>query len=171
MRYRRVRIPGGRYFFTQVTAKRKPLLADRAAVELLMHCFGYVQQRRSFEIEAYAILPDHIHALWSLPDGDSDYSTRWMLVKTTFSRKYREQFEIGAEAIWQPRYWEHSIRDDRDYVTHVEYIHLNPVRHGLAAAPKDWEHSSFRLWVADGVYPLDWAIDYEPEFKTTEFGE
>ena len=117
------------------------------------------------------ILPDHLHALWSLPDGDSDYSTRWMLLKTTFSRKYRLLFRADDTPIWQARYWEHTIRDDRDYVAHVEYMHFNPVRHRLTKAPKDWLHSSFLAWVADGDYALDWAADAEPPLPSNDWGE
>ena len=110
----------------------------------------------------------HLHCIWTLPDGDADFSTRWRLIKSDVSRHCTEQYKRqrsssrlakGEQAIWQRRFWEHQIRDDRDFMQHVDYIHYNPVSHGLAAAPKDWQYSSFHRYVREGIYPEDWGAD------------
>ncbi|MBI4715092.1 MAG: transposase [Nitrospirae bacterium] len=118
--------------------------------------FESVQERHPFKIEAWVLLPDHLHCLWTLPPGDTDYSTRWMLVKSRFTRECtdpsRSAFSVSRERkreqyVWQRRFWEHQIRDERDFKAHVEYIHYNPVKHGLVASPKNWPHSSFHRYV------------------------
>ena len=120
------------------------------------------------------VLPDHLHALWTLPPGDSDFSTRWMLVKSAFSRRYTQTTELRApgpsrvrrreQAIWQRRFWEHQIRDERDLASHVDYIHYNPVKHGYVSAAKDWPYSSFHRYVRLGLCPLDWGAPAPPSF-------
>ena len=167
MRYRRVKLEGAAYFFTVVTYGRRELFRDPAVVELLDSAIARVQVRHPFELEAQVVLPDHIHALWQLPPNDADYSTRWRLIKEAFTKEFvkrhgRAEVECsretrGEQAIWQRRFWEHLIRDDRDFADHLDYIHLNPIRHGLVAAPKDWQHSSFLRWVERGVYDLNWG--------------
>lgn len=124
-------------------------------------------QRYPFEIDAIVVLPEHLHCIWTLPEGDADYSTRWRLIKTMFSRRCGDEVrgEVSAarrhkkeQAVWQRRFWEHVIRDQEDWVRHVEYIHYNPVRHGLAKAPKDWEYFSFHRYVQEGKYDLMWGL-------------
>ena len=154
MRYRRTRIAGAMYFFTVVCAGRRPVFATRAAVDTLREAFLCVRARRPFQIDAICVLPDHLHCLWTLPDGDSDYSTRWRLIKTRFTKGHSA---ICAPPIWQKRYWEHLIRDEPDFRRHVDYIHYNPVKHGLVERPLDWKYSSFRKWVEYGHYPADWG--------------
>ncbi len=119
-----------------------------------------------FTIDAFVLLPDHLHCLWTLPDGDRDFSKRWRLIKSYFSRKCDDKYKHTAsasrqkkkeQAVWQRRFWEHLIRDERDFARHVEYIHYNPVKHRLATAPKDWEYSSFHRYVRDGMYDLEWG--------------
>jgi putative transposase len=158
--YRRLYTPGGTYFFTVVTACRRPLFADPHNVQLLRHAFRYVRERRPFEIAAAVILPDHLHCLWRLPEGDEDFSTRWQMIKTAFSR--RLPASGGAKVIWQPRFWEHLIRDEEDLRRHLDYIHFNPVKHGLVADPGAWEPSSFRRFVKTGWYAPGWGA-CEPE--------
>ena len=167
MRYRRLRIAGASYFFTVVTYKRRPLFSEAAAVKLLQAAVEGVRAKRPFELEAQVVMPDHLHAIWALPDDDIDYPTRWRLIKEAFTRTYiathsppprdAGRQHRGEQAVWQGRYWEHLIRDDEDFSAHVEYIHLNPVKHGFASAPSDWPHSTFGDWVAQGLYDVAWG--------------
>src|SRR5207237_10414847 len=113
---------------------------------------------------AAVILPDLLHAIWTLPDGDADFATRWRLIKSGFSRALPGGERIsacraakGERGIWQRRYWEHTLRDEDDFARHLDYIHFNPVKHGHIARPQDWAYSSFRRWVRLGAYPLAWA--------------
>jgi putative transposase len=115
-------------------------------------------------IDAIVILPDHLHAVWTLPDGDRDFALRWRLIKAAFSRGLSAGERISASrarkaerGIWQRRYWEHTLRDDDDLARHIDYIHFNPVKHGHVARVVDWPHSSFHRMVERGVYPADWG--------------
>jgi putative transposase len=146
MQYRRATMEGGTYFFTLVTYNRQRLLCLPTNVSLLRDAFGYVIGKHPFTIDACVVLPDHLHCIWTLPQGDSNFSTRWRLIKSYFSRKcdtlLPENLSISQQkkqerAIWQRRFWEHLIRDEVDFKNHVEYIHYNPVKHGLVQAPKD----------------------------------
>lgn len=101
------------------------------------------------------VLPDHLHCLWTLPPGDADFPTRWRLIKTWFTKHHG--VEGVTEAVWQPRYWEHQVRDEADFAHHADYIHYNPVKHGLVESPRDWPYSSFRRHVDAGVYPANWG--------------
>jgi putative transposase len=179
MRYRRVRIEGGSYFFTVVTHRRQKLFDNPAAVELLETAIADVRAAHPFEIEAQVILPDHLHTIWSLPDGDSDFPMRWRQIKSAFTRglgreddsvKSKSRVSKSERTIWQRRYWEHVICGDNDFTTHVEYIHFNPVKHGLARRPRDWPHSTFHDWVRRGLYELNWGSDelYFSGFTTVE---
>ena len=153
MRYRRAFHPGGSFFFTAVAAHRRPVLASATAVDLLRDAFRAVRQQRLFDIDAIVILPDHWHCIWTLPDGDADFMTRWRLIKTWFSK------HSDLKPIWQQRYWEHVLRDARDLARHVEYIHYNPVKHGLVSKVIDWPYSSFHRYVALGWCAADWGGD------------
>jgi putative transposase len=137
MRYRRARVSGGTFFFTLVTENRRPLFRDSPAVSLLMECIGKIRGRYPFQLDAYVVLPDHLHALWTLPNGDTNFSTRWRLIKEAFTRAK------GEQGVWQRRFWEHAIRDERDFERHLDYIHINPVHHGLSTTARDWPYSSF----------------------------
>ncbi len=152
MKYRRMRVPGGTYFFTVVTAGRKPILAYPDSIAALMGHTENVRVHHPFDIDAYVILPDHLHAIWTLPEGDSNFSTRWMLIKSAFARSFGK-----GQPVWQNRFWEHLIHSDEDFSNHIEYIHYNPVKHGFVAAPRDWPHSSFHGFVASGDYESDWG--------------
>jgi REP-associated tyrosine transposase len=173
--YRRNFVPGGCQFFTVNLAERKSrLLIDH--VDHLRAAFRYARTRHPFTIEAIVVLPDHLHSIWSLPENDSDFATRWRLIKATFSRALPAGERIspsrlhkGERGIWQRRYWEHTLRDERDYARHVDYIHFNPIKHGLVTRVRDWPHSSFHRMVRLGVYPLDWGGDVA--IDTTAFGE
>ena len=161
MQYRRAFAPGAIYFFTVVTARRRPLFGDAAACDLLRQALRQVAEQRPFTVNAMVVLPDHLHCLWTLPPDDVDYPTRWRLTKTWVTQRYG-----AGRTLWQPRYWEHLIRDDTDYRQHVEYIHYNPVKHGHVSRPSQWPHSSFRRYVKAGLYPEDWGSS-EPVWKGT----
>jgi len=161
--YRRHRVPGGCYFFTVNLLKRRDntLLTDR--IDLLREAVRRVRRSRPFSIDAWVVLRDHLHAVWTLPPGDDDFSTRWRLIKSFFvrglpktERLSRVRRDDGERGIWQRRFWEHAIGDDRDYGAHVDYVHFNPVKHGLVAAPAEWRYSTSKACVHRGLYPLDW---------------
>jgi putative transposase len=163
-RYRRAKITGGTFFFTVTLADRSSdLLVSH--VDRLRSAYRTIQRRRPFETVAICILPDHLHAIWTLPD-DADYSTRWNLIKSNFSRSLpatpsRSSSKIAKreKGIWQRRYREHLIRDDDDLTRHIDYIHFNPVKHGLVTRVVEWPHSSFHNHVASGLLPSDWGGD------------
>jgi len=173
MRYRRAFIPGGSFFFTLVTEKRHPVFASADAVGVLQEAFRTVRAARPFELDAIVVLPDHLHCIWTLPCGDVDFPTRWRLIKTWFTKHCDPtlrpvpsgvQMKRQEQALWQHRYWEHMLRDERDFERHVEYIHYNPVKHGYAASPLDWPYSSFRRYVEAGLYDAEWGqgqMDFE----------
>jgi len=172
MRYRRTRIKGGTYSFTGVTYKRIKLL-EGENISVLYEAFEYAMRNHPFEMDAYGILPDHLHCIWTLPDGDEDYSTRWRLAKRYFSRKCviesamtpsASRVKKKEKAVWQRRFWEHLIRDEDDFAKHVEYIHYNPVKHGLVMAPRDWEYSSFGGYVEEGIYDREWGAAQDIRF-------
>nr|VFJ50645.1 MAG: putative transposase [Candidatus Kentron sp. FM]VFJ50810.1 MAG: putative transposase [Candidatus Kentron sp. FM]VFK10356.1 MAG: putative transposase [Candidatus Kentron sp. FM] len=166
MQYRRAFSPGGVFFFTLVTEKRRPLFDDVNNIGMLGEAFRAVRRKRPFRMDAVVVLPDHLHSLWTLPPNDSDFSTRWRLIKTWFTKHYREELRTppnaarqnkNQQALWQHRFWEHTIRDDVDLARHMDYIHYNPVKHGYVSAPVQWPYSSFHRHVAAGVYPADWG--------------
>ena len=133
-------------------------------IDRLRRVYGSVQQRYPFETIAICVLPDHLHALWSLPPSDADFPLRWNLIKGGFSRGLasdarRSASKIGRreKGIWQRRYWEHTIRNDRDYATHMDDIHFNPVKHGLVTQVVAWPFSSFHKSLPMGLYPLAWT--------------
>ena len=173
MRYRRSTAAGASYFFTLVTYRRQPLLGEAGAVGIFERALRSVQSRRPFTLEAQVVMPDHLHAIWTLPDGDCDYATRWRLIKEAFTRAYGETHRLpardmtrrarGEQAVWQRRYWEHLIRDERDFSAHLDHIHYNPARHGFVAAPRDWSHSTFSDWVLLGTYEANWGSDEMPK--------
>lgn len=173
MQYRRARTEGGTYFFTVVTDRRRRFLCVEENIQLLRSIFVEIKQEHPFVIDAIIILPNHLHCLWTLPAGDVDYSMRWSLIKSSFSRQCRPQYKgiltrsrhkKKEQAVWQRRFWEHEIQNDTDFMTHVEYIHYNPVHHGLATAAADWPYSSFQRFVDQGVYAPEWGVSEKIEF-------
>jgi len=167
--YRRVYIPGGTYFFTLVTYGRQAIFADGNRVEQLRQSFREAKAKRPFDLLAAVVLPDHLHCLWSLPEGDADYSTRWQMVKTSFSRHITSKTrKNGAKTIWQPRFYDHCIRDENDLHKHLDYIHYNPVKHGLVSSPGEWPHSSFARFVALGWYASNWGYVPPPDEEDME---
>ncbi len=183
MQYRRAKISGATYFFTVVTYNRIKILCIPDNLDLLREVFRKTLMRHPFEIDAMVVMPDHLHCIWTLPQGDSDFSMRWRLIKSYFSRKCQkpvgwvEQSETQQKVpsrlkkkeqnVWQRRFWEHLIRNEQDFIRHVEYIHYNPVRHGYVTDPKDWEYSSFHRYVRDRVYDPKWGAGAEITFDST----
>jgi putative transposase len=160
-------------FFTVVACRRRPILASPAAVQVLRECVALVKDAMPFAIDAWVVRPDHMHAIWTLPANDADHSRRWGRIKAEFVRRSGIQHEssVGRQAgVWQPRFWEHLIRDERDLATHMHYLHFNPVKHGLVARVQDWPYSSFHRRVRDGLYPADWGCN-EPAAPHTAVGE
>jgi putative transposase len=163
--YRRNFVPGGCFFFTVNLADRRwRLLTEH--VDALRSAIRETRERHPFTIDAIVILPDHLHAVWTMPEGDRDFATRWRLIKSTFSRSFpagefvsASRIAKGERGIWQRRYWEHTIRDEEDFARHIDYIHINPVKHRLVTRVRDWPYSSFHRMVGLGVYPEDWAGD------------
>jgi putative transposase len=162
--YRRANASGGIFFFTVVLADRSSdLLIEEIA--RLRRVYGVVQQRCPFETVAICILPDHIHAIWVLPENDNDFASRRSLIKSGFSRglkaRPRSQSQISKreKGIWQRRYWEHAIRDDTDLERHIDYVHFNPVKHGYVTRVADWPHSTFHRFVENGLLAADWGGD------------
>lgn len=163
--YRRAFVPGATYFFTvNLADRRKTLLVDH--IDLLRNAVRYTRQRHPFVIDAMVVLPDHLHAIWTLPSDDADFPLRWRLIKTWFSRnlplgehRRTSRVDKGERGIWQRRYWEHLVRDETDFARHVDYIHWNPVKHGHAALVEDWPYSTFHRFVRDGVLAEDWGWD------------
>ena len=159
MRYRRAYAPGGTFFFTLVTKNRYPFFSDPEKVAIFGQEIRAYRITRPFRVDAIVVLPDHIHCLWTLPEGDSDYSTRWRLIKQAVTKKIHSLENDGTSAsIWQPRYWEHQIRDATDFRSHVEYIHYNPVKHGLVESVRHWPYSSFHTYVQCGEYDQEWGV-------------
>ena len=166
--YRRAYVPGGTFFFTLVTYRRGGFLCGEQARALLRSCLATCRKRHPFVIDAMVLLPDHLHALWTLPEGDGDFSTRFAVLKKSFTERWlKEGGWEGAvsgsrrrnrrRGVWQRRFWEHVIRDQDDFNRHLNYIHYNPVKHGLASCPHVWAHSTFMRWVKEGAYSLDWC--------------
>lgn len=161
--YRRAWMPGGCYFFTvNLQQRSKPLLIEH--ITLLRNATRKVQCDHPFTIHGWVVLPDHLHALISLPEGDCNYPLRWRLIKSYFSRglvadeaRSASRWRRGERAVWQRRYWEHLIRDENDFRAHMDYIHINPVKHGLVERVVDWPFSTFHRLVEQEYYGPDWG--------------
>ena len=136
-----------------------------------------VKKRHPFRLDAIVVLPEHIHAMWTLPQGDSDYAIRWMLIKSAFSRQLPKTEPHNSSkkkkrerGIWQRRYWEHLIRNEHDYERHVDYIHFNPVKHGHVEHASDWQYSSIHRFICEGLIDRSWGSQTEPS-ENSSFGE
>jgi putative transposase len=171
MQYRRNYCKGATYFFTVVTFARQPLFNCPETVAHLREAFQREKLRRPFTIDAIVIIPDHIHAVLTMPVEDANYSIRWRNIKSAVTAKIAEQNRpiVHAsrerkheQAIWQRRFWEHRIRDERDFDQHVNYIHYNPVKHGYVQRPVDWPHSSIHRYIRQGVLTAEWGASPIP---------
>ncbi len=161
--YTRAKLEGGYYFFTVVTYGRRELFRTELARCCLRGAIEKTRSRRPFETVAFCLLFEHLHCIWELPEGDADFSKRWSAIKGRFSHEYlkltRQRHEVspsrarkGEVCIWQRRFWEHRIRDENDLQRHVNYIHYNPVKHGLVRAVEDWPWSTYHKCVRQGLY-------------------
>jgi len=171
--FRRYFVSGGTYFFTVVTAWRAPVFTEERACRLLGKIMREEQEKASFETIAAVLLPDHLHTIWILPAEDDDYPTRWQAIKARFTSQslrsggrerrvpegYRRQRRRG---VWQPRFMEHTIRDEKDLHQHVDYVHFNPVKHGYVCYANQWPWSSFHRFVQNGDYPENWGSHGAP---------
>ena len=164
MDYRRAWCQGGTYFFTVNLLKRSGnnLLVEH--IDSLKQTIRLVKRNHPFKIHGCVVLPDHMHCVIELPKNDTNFPLRWSLIKAGFSKTLPKIEHIssvrkrrGERGIWQRRYWEHLIRDEKDYQAHMDYVHINPVKHGLVKQVADWPHSTFHKLVDDGVYPLNWV--------------
>ena len=168
--YRRLFIPGGTWFFTVNLLQRQNNNLLIREVNLLRETVKSVRKRSPFRINAWVVLPEHMHAVWTLPANDTDFSTRWRLIKSGFSRalpktEYRSGVRIAANerGIWQRHFWEHAIRDEADFERHIDYVHVNPLKHKLVSQVKDWPYSSFHRYVERGIYPVNWCGEIDLE--------
>ena len=183
--YRRSYLPGGTFFLTLVTYKRIPLFSDSENVSRLRVAIARTRTERPFEITAAVVLPDHLHFIWTLPPDDSNYSLRVSRLKVLFTRSLRGKWSLPVKVsasrrkhresdVWQRRFWEHRIIDDNDLHRHLDYIHYNPVKHGLVSCPHFWEYSSFHTWVKRDSYKIDWGcscggnLPQIPDFRELE---
>ena len=180
--YRRSKTPGACYFFTVVTYKRQQILTLADSREILHTVIAEVKKEYPFKIDAWVLLPDHIHSIWTLPTGDYDFSKRWGLIKAHFSsqakrlllrpelinkskKKHRES------TIWQRRFWEHEIRDQNDFNRHMDYIYWNPVKHGYVTRVIDWPYSTFHRDVKKGIYSSNWGGSTNNTLEPNDVGE
>ena len=173
--YRRTHLEGGSFFFTLVTHNRAGFLCSDDARPLLHRVMRECFARWPTQMDAIVLLPNHLHTLWTLPAGDSDYSVRWAWLKKEFTKTWLATGQAegpvtngrrhdGRRGVWQPKFWEHTIRDELDLQRHLDYIHYNPVKHGLVSCAADWPWSSFHRWVRQGAYPKNWgcsAMDFD----------
>ncbi|MCF8050508.1 MAG: transposase [Desulfobacterales bacterium] len=175
MHYRRSKAAGGTYFFTVNLADRTSDLLVKK-IDVLRQVIRTIRHRHPFTIVAMVVLPDHLHSIWRLPPKDADYPIRWSLIKAGFSRQIpkgepirKSRKKKGERGIWQRRYWEHRIRDEKDLGKHVDYIHFNPVKHGFVTRAVDWRYSSIHRFIAKGWLMADWGAGLKIE--AGEFGE
>lgn len=178
--YRRANIRGGTYFFTVNTLRRMPILTQAPVRAALRDAISHTRASHPFAIDAWVLLPDHLHCIWTLPQGDADFSVRWSMIKRLVSQRCGAQYGAAdlstsrtgrkEAGIWQRRFWEHQIRDDNDFARHVDYIHWNPVKHGLVARAIEWPYSTFHRYLADGAYAADWGRG-EAAGSVDSFGE
>jgi len=176
--YRRTNTPNASYFFTVVSYRRRPILCDESIRNALRAAIETTRLARPFMIDAWVLLPDHLHCIWTLPEGDADFSTRWMMIKRAVSIACGENYhrpdwkstskKLRREStIWQRRFWEHQLRDADDFARHADYIHFNPVKHGNAQSAIAWPYSTFHRFVRNGIYAPDWSggnikeLDYD----------
>ena len=168
--YRRAGIPGGTFFFTVVTYRRRVLFDQPESRDILREVVQTVRQRHPFIIHAWVLLPEHMHCIWTLPPEDPDFSTRWSLIKSGFSKRAQNFCHIEdwmndskrkhrESTIWQRRFWEHRIRSDEEYQAYMDYTHFNPVKHGLVQQVVDWPYSTFHRHVKQGTYPENWGSE------------
>lgn len=176
--YRRAQLKGGTYFFTLTSFKRRPILTDEHFRFALRQAILRVKTTMPFESIAWVLLPDHLHTIWQLPEGDTNFSTRWSMIKRSVTQQCKDLLPRPQNlsrqtrregTLWQRRFWEHLIRDELDLQRHIDYIHYNPVKHGYVSKVTDWPYSTFHRYVQDSIYPKHWAS--AEDLQTDKFGE
>lgn len=167
--YRRYSVPGASVFFTVVTERRAKILGNDLTRDLLRAAFRDCFERwPPFRVDALVMLPEHLHAIWTLSPDDCDFSKRWGAIKKHFTDAWLElggverpcsdsRIRHRRRGVWQRGFWDHVLRDERDYQRHFDYIHYNPVKHGLVERPCDWPYSSFHRWIKRGIYDPHWC--------------
>ena len=166
--YRRANVKGGTYFFTVATYRRRPILCVREIRTSLREGIRTTQAKLPFTINAWVLLPDHLHCIWTLPRDDANFSARWAMIKRFVSQKCGSKYHgnrLSSDSkikrhestIWQRRFWEHQIRDEQDLNNHLNYLHFNPVKHGHVNRVVDWPYSTFHRFVNEGKYEKDWG--------------
>jgi putative transposase len=162
-KYIRPKVPGASVFFTVALADRKSNLLVRE-IDVLRSAVRATRADLPFYIDAWVVLPDHLHCIWTLPEGDADFWVRWKEIKTHFTKAVGQfgprsvsKVSKGESGIWQRRFWDHHIRDERDFATHLRYCWWNPVKHGLVDRPVDWPHSSIHRDIRLGQVEPEWA--------------
>ena len=179
--YRRPDAAGATFFFTVITLNRRAILTEPVSRQALRESIQEVREDMPFEIDSWVLLPDHLHAMWTLPPEDGNFSIRWGRIKKGFTSRVRSFFDEPAlltssrrmrreSTIWQRRFWDHQIRNEADYRRHMDYVHYNPVKHGLVRRAADWPYSSIHRWVKRGLYSADWGVA-EACFEGQSFGE
>lgn len=180
--YRRAKTKGGTFFFTVTTLGRQPILTADDVRQSLREGIDIARTSWPFTIDAWVLLPDHLHCIWVLPEDDANFSSRWAIIKRHVSKRCRNRQDLVSPisdsrkkrkeiGLWQRRFWEHRIRDDAEYARCVDYIHWNPIKHGYVDKPADWPYSTFHKFVEMGIYSSDWGgIDVHPE-DDKEYGE
>ena len=180
--YRRSKKAGGTYFFTVVTHGRRPILTYPEVCQALREGISKVRQSMPFSIEAWVLLPDHLHTIRTLPERDAGYASRWAVIKSCVTKRCGNLFGHGENVnisrtnrqeggIWQRRFWEHVIRDEPDFHRHLDYLHWNPVKHGYVKIPMDWPYSTIHRFVVQGFYPPNWGGGDVDEYPAVNYGE
>lgn len=167
MDYRRIWQPGGCYFFTVVTHQRQTLLTQKEYIQYLREAFQHIRKKYPFKIDAIVVLPDHLHCIWTLPPNDADYATRWRLIKHFVTCKINKD-RVNKIRVWQKRYWEHCLLNERDWQKHMDYIHYNPVKHKYVTSVMEWPYSSFFKAVEKGLYAKSWGGNLSNEIIQME---
>jgi putative transposase len=177
--YRRVFQEGTYYFITIVTHNRKQILINE--IDLLRESFKYSKTKYEYEIFAVVILPDHLHMLIK-PRDFLQYPDIIKTIKTHFTKNLPESYKResqkevsqsklnkGEKGIWQRRYFEHTIRDEKDLERHLDYIHYNPVKHSFVNSASEWNFSSFKDFVKSGVYENDWGVSEPKQISNFDY--
>ena len=180
--YRRAQIAGGTWFFTVVSYQRRHILCNDDIRSALREAILTVRAQHPFSIDAWVLLPDHSHCIWTLPTADRDFSTRWAKIKREVTKRCGRLYPVeglvqaskrrrNEGTLWQRRFWEHAIRDETDLKRCLDYVHWNPVKHGYAKRVADWPYSTFHRFVRDRLYPSDWGGGADQDIDPTVFGE
>lgn len=180
--YRRSKTKGGAFFFTVCTLGRQPLLIQAGVRTALRAAIKLVRSKYPFSIDAWVLMPDHLHCIWTLPEDGANFGLRWALIKQQVTKRCAHIFhpEGGQSTsrikrresgLWQRRFWEHQIRDETDLLNHMNYLHWNPVKHGHVRRVSDWPYSTFHRFVAAGIYPRDWGGNGADTLENGNYGE